>query len=122
PAPQTRRVGGVGACRLEARARDWKEPFLVDRAWIFLRAVRLVRGAGSPDEVSRRGRIQPGSRRLGARAREPGRRAQPDRPRTPRRQDGARVGVAGWEPRIRALLRRAPRPPERADGGAALPY
>ena len=41
-------------------------PLLVDRRRLFLRPVRLVRGAGASDEIPDRDRLQPGTRRLGA--------------------------------------------------------
>ena len=70
-------------------------PLLVDRASAILRPVRLVRGAGAPDQVPDRDRLQPDARRLGARAREPGRHPGPDRARPPVGPHRPRMGLDG---------------------------
>ena len=57
------------------RARHAHRPLLVDRARLFLRAVRLVRGAGAPDEIPDRDRLHADVAALGAGARQPGRRS-----------------------------------------------
>ena len=63
-----RRRPGLGGGRLDARARHADGPLLVDRARLFLRALRLVRRAGAPDQVPDRDRLQPDRRGVGARA------------------------------------------------------
>ena len=73
-------------------------------AGIFLRPVRLVRGAGAPDEISDRDRLQRRRRPPGRWAREPGRHSWPDRARPCVRPYRARMGVDGRQPGLRALL------------------
>ena len=66
---------------------------LVDRARLLLRALRLVRGAGAPDEVPHRDRVQPDVRRVGARIREPRGHPRPDRARSSLGPHRSRVGL-----------------------------
>ena len=65
-APGRQRGGrGLGGGGLDARPRHAHVPLLVDRGELFLRALRLVRGAGAPDQVPGRHRIQSRARRRG---------------------------------------------------------
>ncbi len=73
--------------------RDAHRPVLVDRHRLLHRALRVVRGAGAPDQVPDRDRLQPDRRGVGARLREPGRHPRPDRARLALGPDRARVGV-----------------------------
>ena len=86
-----------------------------------LRPLRLVRGAGAPDEVPGRDRLQPGARGLGAGLREPGGHPRPDRARPALGPHRARVGVDG---RVRSASRSASSPccclRRVADPGAAV--
>ena len=68
-----RRRPGLGGDRLDARPRDAHRALLVDRARLLLRALRLVRRAGAPDQVSDRDRLQPDHGGLGAGPRQPAR-------------------------------------------------
>src|SRR5262249_47019523 len=111
---------GVGGRRLDARPGAPEGPLLVDRRRVLLRALRLVCRAGPSDEISRRDRIQPDPRGVGAWIREPGRRARANRARSPLGPDRSRMGMDHWQLGLRALSRRAARPSPRADGAAAL--
>ena len=71
----------------------------------FCGALRLVRGAGAPDQVPDRDRLQPGRRGLGARRRQPGRHPRPDRARPPLGPHRPRMGVDRGLPGLRDLLR-----------------
>ena len=62
-------------------ARVAHRAVLVDRARLFRRIVHLVRGAGSPDQISARHRLQPERRGVGARRGQPARHSRPDRAR-----------------------------------------
>ncbi len=78
--------------------------------------LRVVRGAGAPDQVPDRDRLQPDRRGVGARLREPGRHPRPDRARLALGPHRARVGVDRGGAGLRDLLRgaapagRSPRP------------
>src|SRR5678815_1852883 len=116
----------MGRGRLDARAGGAHDAVLVDRARLFLWALRLVRGAGAPDEVPHRDRVQPDVRRVGARIREPGGHPRPDRPRSSLGPHRSRVGLDRREPRVRDLLYRLAAPtgvavtgPLVRDGGVA---
>ena len=56
----------LGRHRLDATARAAHRAVLVDFARLFLRPVHLVRGAGAPDQISARHRLQRQRRGLGA--------------------------------------------------------
>ena len=60
-----RRRRGLGRRRLDARPRHAHGALLVDRARLLLRPLRLVRGAGAPDQVPGRDRLQPRRSRPG---------------------------------------------------------
>ena len=60
-----RRRPRLGRDRLDLGARLAHGTLLVDRARLFLRALRLVRGAGAPDEIPDRDRLHCDRRRLG---------------------------------------------------------
>ena len=77
---------------------------LVDRARLFLRPVHLVRGAGAPDQIPARHRLQPECRGLGARRRQPARHSRPDLARPSVRPDRARMDLGHQLPRLCDLL------------------
>ena len=62
---------------------------LVDRARLFLRPVHLVRGAGAPDQIPARHRLQSERRGLGAGRGQPARHSRPDLARASVRPDRA---------------------------------
>ena len=79
---------------------DWTLPpraahraFLVDRARLLLRPVHLVRGAGAPDQIPARHRLQRQCRGVGARRRQPARHSRPDLARASLRPDRARMDL-----------------------------
>ena len=59
----------LGRHRLDLAPRASHRAILVDRARLFLRPVHLVRGAGAPDQIPARHRLQRQRRGLGARRR-----------------------------------------------------
>ena len=99
PARGQRGGPAMGRGRLDARAGGAHGAVLVDRARLLLWPLRLVRGAGAPDEVPHRDRVQPDVRRVGARIREPGGHPRPDRPRSSLGPHRSRVGLDRGEPR-----------------------
>ncbi len=68
----------LGRHRLDAAPRASHRAFLVDRARLLLRAVHLVRGAGAPDQIPARHRLQCERRGVGARRSQPARHSRPD--------------------------------------------
>ena len=88
------------------RARGAHSPLLVAGAGLFLRAVRLVRGAGAPDEIPGGDRLQPDPGGLGAGHRQPGGHPRADHARPCVRPDRPRVGLDRRQLRFRGLLRR----------------
>src|SRR5207249_2690590 len=85
---------------------DGDRSLLVDRARILHRPLLLVRGAGAPDQVPDRDRLQPKLRGVGPRLREPGRHPGPDHSGPSLGSDRPRVGVGGGGFGIRRLLHR----------------
>jgi hypothetical protein len=90
---------------------DWTLGAAIRTAALLVALVRLrqrplclVRGAGAPDPVPARGRVQRPASGMGARAREPGRHTRTDRARASFRSHRARVGVVHRPGRIRHLL------------------
>src|SRR5260370_1166503 len=79
----------LGRHRLDPEARASHRAFLVDFARLFLRIVYLVRGAGSPDQISARHRLQSERRGLGIGRGQSARYPRPDLARTPLRPAGA---------------------------------
>ena len=80
---------------------------LVDRAWLFLRPLHLVRGAGAPDQIPARHRLQRERRGLGARRRQPARHSRPDFSRPYLRPHRAGMGMGDQLRRLCDLLRGA---------------
>ena len=80
---------GMGRHRLDPAAGDSHRAVLVDLARLFRRIVHLVCGAGSPDQISSRHRLQPWCRGLGVGRGQPARYPGPDMARTPVRSGGA---------------------------------
>ncbi len=72
-----------GPASTGAAARAADRAVLVDRDRLFLRPVHLVRGAGAPDQIPARHRLQLQCRRLGARRRQLARDSRPDLARAP---------------------------------------
>ena len=70
------RVGGGG---VDARARDTDGAILVGVRRLLHESLRLVRGAGPPDQVPHRGRLHAGGRGVRPRLRRARRRRRPDR-------------------------------------------
>jgi len=81
--------------RLDIAPGDQNGPFLVDSARVFLRPLRLVRGAGAPDEILDRNRVRPARGRLGFGVGEPPGDPRADCPRPHLRPHWARVGLDG---------------------------
>ena len=69
----------LGRHRLDPEPRAAHRAVLVARDRLFRRIVHLVRGAGSPDQISARHRLQPERRGLGAGRGQPARHSRPDR-------------------------------------------
>ena len=73
------RRSGLGRHRLDLAPRASHRALLVARARLFRRLVHLVRGAGAPDQISARHRLQPERRGVGAGRGQPARHSRPDR-------------------------------------------
>ena len=119
-AREQHRRSGLGVGHLDAVARDAHRAVLVDRARLFRDPLCLVRRAGAPDQIPDRDRRLADGSRVGARHRQPRRRAGADhlRPRVgPHR---ARMGVDDRLRRLCDLLCGAARAAGRDDAGAAL--
>ena len=99
----------LGRHRLDPAPRASHRAVLVDRARLFLRPVHLVRGAGAPDQIPARHRLQRQCRGLGARRRQPARHSRPDLARPSVRPDRARMDLGDELPRLCDLLRGADR-------------
>ncbi len=97
---------GLGGDRLDAGQGGAHRAVLVDRARLFLRPVHLVRGAGAPDQISARHRLQPERRGVGARRGQPARHSRPDRARPSLRPHRPRMDLGG---RVAWALRSASR-------------
>ncbi len=98
------RRSGMGRHRLDLAARASHRAVLVDRARLFLRIVHLVRGAGAPDQISARHRLQPQRRGVGAGRGQPARHSRPDRARTSVRPGRAGMDLGRELPRLCDLL------------------
>ena len=94
----------LGRHRLDLAARAAHRAVLVARARLFLRIVHLVRGAGSPDQISSRHRLQPERRGVGAGCGQPARHSRPDRARAHLRTGS---DANGYGPRAASALRSA---------------
>ena len=110
----------LGRHRLDLEPRDAHRALLVDRDRLFLRPVHLVRGAGAPDQIPARHRLQSDCRRLGARHRQPARHSRPDLARPSLRPHRPRIGVGDCLLRLRHLLCRAGRAEICAEPAAGL--
>ena len=115
-----RRRSRLGRHRLDAAPRAAHRALLVDLARLFLRPVHLVRGAGAPDQIPARHRLQPERRGVGARRRQPARHSRPDLARASLRPDRARMDLGDQLRRLCDLLRGADRAEIRAGVAAGL--
>ena len=97
-----RRRSRVGQYRLDAAPRAAHRAILVDLARLLLWLVRLVRGAGAPDQIPARHRLQRQRRGVGARRRQPARHSRPDLARASFRPDRARMDLGH---QLRSALR-----------------
>ena len=95
-----------GPYRLDAAPRAAHRALLVDRARLFLRPVHLVRGAGAPDQIPARYRLQRECCGVGARRRQPARHSRPDLARASLRPDRARMDLGHQLPGLCDLLSR----------------
>src|SRR5437899_1409293 len=93
---------------------------LVGGGRLLLWPLLVVRGAGAPDKIPDRDRLQSDAGRLGARPREPRGHSRPGDPRPCLRSRGSRVGVDAGQPGLRALLRAAAADAAGADAAAPL--
>ena len=119
-AREQHRGPGVGVGHLDAVARDAHRAVLVDRARLLRDPLRVVRRAGAPDQIPDRDRRLADGSRVGARHRQPRRRAGADHLRPRVRPHRARMGVDDRLRRFRDLLCGAARAAGRDDAGAAL--
>ena len=104
-APRSNVVDPVWASyRLDAAPRAAHRAILVDLARLLLRPVHLVRGAGAPDQIPARHRLQRERRGVGARRRQPARHSRPDLARASFRPDRARMDLGH---QLRSALRSA---------------
>ena len=86
------------------RSRAAHRAVLVDLPRLFLRPVHLVRGAGAPDQIPARHRLQRQCRGLGARRGQPARHSRPDLARASLRPHRARMDLGDQLPRLCDLL------------------
>ena len=99
-----RRRSRLGQYRLDAAPRVAHRAILVDLARLFLRPLHLVRGAGAPDQIPARCRLQRQCRGVGARRRQPARHSRPDLARASLRPDRARMDLGHQLRRLCDLL------------------
>ena len=97
-----RRRSRVGRHRLDTAPRAAHRAILVDLARLFLRPLHLVRGAGAPDQIPARYRLQRERGGVGARRRQPARHPRPDLARASLRPDRARMDLGH---QLRSALR-----------------
>ena len=111
---------GLGEHRLDLEPCASHGAFLVARGRLFLRIVCLVRGAGSPDQISSGHRFQPKRRGLGIGRGQPARHSRPDRSGTSFGPAWARMDMERELPRLCDLLCGADRDGAGADLDAGL--
>ena len=111
------RRSGLGRHRLDAAARAAHRAVLVDCARLFLRPVHLVRGAGAPDQIPARHRLQLQCRGLGTGRGQPARHSRPDLARASVRPGRTGMDLGRQLLRLCDLLRGADRAEILSDPG-----